>query len=321
MRAERLLRLMFLLRAHGKLTTRTLATRLGVSTRTVQRDLDALSLAGVPVYAERGRGGGWSLAADYRTRLDGLTPAETMAVFVGTAGRVVADLGLAADAESGFDKLLATVPDHARRQAEYARTRVLVDHTGWLPVGDAPARLGMLQEALWQDQRVRITYRGHDRTVAPLGLVAKGDRWYLVASRQDGEIRTYLVSRVAHAEPTGQRFTRPPGFDLATYWRESNERFFASLRDYPVRLRVRTSMVHRLSWAPNAAVERVVDLGDGWSEVSATFEKAYETRAWLLGLAGDLVVLAPAELREAVTAAARALLAQRLRPAPAPPPG
>ena len=321
MRAERLLRVMFLLKAHGKVTTGALAARLGVSTRTVQRDLDALSLAGVPVYAERGRGGGWSLAADYRTRLDGLTPAETAALFVGTAGRVLADLGLSAEAESGFDKLLSTVPDHARRQAEHARTRVHVDHAGWHPAEGAPAWLGVLQEALWRDERVRIGYRGHERTVAPLGLVAKGYRWYLVASREDGETRTYLASRMTHAEPTGQHFTRPPGFDLAAYWRESHQRYFAGLRDYPVALRVRTAVVHRLYWAPNAAIEQVVDLGGGWSEVRATFEKANETRVWLMGLAGDVVVLAPPDLRDAMTAAARALLDQHRAPLPQPRPG
>lgn len=311
MRAERLLRLMFLLKGHGKLTAGQLAARLGVSTRTVQRDLDALSVAGVPVYAERGRNGGWSLAADYRTRLDGLTPVETLAMFVGTAGRVLADLGLSAAADRGFAKLLSTLPRHARQDAEYARTRVLVDSTGWRTAPtDTPPWLDVLRRALWADQRVRVRYDGRDRTLAPLGLVVKGDRWYLVAAREDGQVRTYRVSRIVHAEPTGEGFTRPGGFDLAGYWEESQQRYFAILRDYPVRLWVRNEAMHRLSWAPNAAVDTVVDLGDGWSEVTATFEKTHETKAWLLGMAGDVVVREPTELREAMVAAALALVAQ-----------
>jgi predicted DNA-binding transcriptional regulator YafY len=309
-RAERLLRLMFLLRAHGRTTARDLATRLGVSTRTIQRDLDALSLAGVPVYAERGRGGGWVLASDYRTRLDGLTPAETMAVFLGTAGHVLADLGLAADAASGYAKLLATVPAHARPDAEHARSRFLVDHTGWQGPGDRHDWLGVLQHGVWHDRRVRIRYGGHDRTVDPLGLVAKAHSWYLVAARSDGHLRTYRISRVTRAELTDEGFTRPPGFDLPAYWEQATKRYFAGLRDYPVRLRVRHRVAHRLWWAPNVAIERVSETGDGWCEVSATFEKAYETRVFLLGLAGDVVVLEPAELRHAMTAAARDLLAQ-----------
>lgn len=310
MRAERLLRLMFLLRAHGRTTARDLATRLGVSTRTVQRDLDALSLAGVPVYAERGRGGGWVLASDYRTRLDGLTPAESIAVFLGTAGHVLVDLGLAADAASGYAKLLAAVPAHARRDAEHARSRILVDHTGWQGQEEGHDWLAILQHAVWHDRRVRIRYAGHQRTVEPLGLVAKAHSWYLVAARSGGQLRTYRVSRVSWAELTGDGFTRPPGFDLSAYWERARERYFAGLRDYPVRLRVRRRVAHRLWWAPNVAIERVSETGDGWCEVSATFEKAYETRVFLLGLAGDVVVLEPAELRHAMTVAARDLLAQ-----------
>lgn len=308
MRAERLLQTMFLLKAHGRMTARELAARLEVSLRTVQRDLDALSLAGVPVYAERGRAGGWVLAPDYRTRLDGLTTSETMAVFLGTAGHVLADLGLAREADRAYAKLLATVPAHARRLAEHARRRVLVDHTTWRRAGESRRWLDVLQQGLWSDRRLRLGYRGTTRTVAPLGLVAKGDHWYLVAARPGGEPRTYRVSRVDHAELTDEQFVRPPGFDLAAFWEGARELFFAGLRDYPVRLRVRHHAVPRIYWAPNVAVERVTAGPDGWSEVVATFEKAHETRIYLLGLAGDIVVLEPAELRAAMTEAARTLI-------------
>lgn len=310
MRAERLLQLMFVLHARGRANARELADRLGVSTRTVQRDLTALALAGVPVYAERGRGGGWSLATDYRTRLNGLTPGETMAVFLGTAGHVLADLGLAADAERAHDKLLATIPAHARREATLARERILVDHSGWHGAGGSRQWLEVLQQGLWSQHWVRIRYGGRARAVAPLGLVAKGQYWYLVATKEGGQPRTYRVSRVEHAALTGEEFARPAGFDLAAYWTRARERFFAGLRDYPVRLRVRDRSVPRLSWAPNVSIERVTPGWDGWSEVTATFEKAHETRIYLLGLAGDVVVLEPDELREAMAGAARDLLAQ-----------
>jgi predicted DNA-binding transcriptional regulator YafY len=316
-RAERLLRIMFLLRAHGRLTARDLATRLEVSTRTVARDLTSLSVAGVPVYAERGRGGGWVLAPDYRTRLDGLTPAESMAVFLGPAGHVLADLGLRAAADSAYTKLLTTVPAHARRQAEHARDRILVDHTGWHPSNASRDHLDVLQAALWSNRRLRLRYRDRDRdrTVEPLGLVAKGNHWYLVAAAGaegtgGGEPRTYRVSRIEHATMTGEEFIRPTGFDLAAYWDRSRERYLASLRDYPVVLWVRDTARHRLALAPNAEIKEVVTGPGGWSRVRARFEKAYETRAFLLGLAGDVVIVAPAELRDAMITAARTLLGQ-----------
>ena len=124
MRAERLLRILLLLQGYESLTAGELARRLEVSARTIQRDLDSLSLAGVPVYASRGRSGGWTLARDYRTRLNGLTPAEAMTVFVGTTAHVLADLGLYAAADGAFAKLLSALPANARKDAEYARARV-----------------------------------------------------------------------------------------------------------------------------------------------------------------------------------------------------
>lgn len=310
MRAERLLKILLLLQARGQLTARGLARELEVSVRTVQRDLDSLSLAGVPVYANRGRRGGWTLAPDYRTRLNGLTPPEAKALFVTTTARVLADLGLDAAATSAFTKLLSAVPTHARPDAERARQRILVDGADWQGAETATEWLAVVHEGLWQEERVRIEYGSTPEAfaVAPLGLVAKKYHWHLVAARDDGAIRTYRVSRIRGAASTDERFERPAEFDLSAHWEQSAAAFFAGLRDYQVRLRVRDRALDRLSWAPNAVIEEITPGPDGWSEVRMTCEKEHEAKAYLLGLAGDIVVLQPVELRAAVTEAAAALL-------------
>jgi predicted DNA-binding transcriptional regulator YafY len=314
MRAERLVQIVLLLQTHGRLTAGELARRLEVSARTVQRDLDALGAAGFPVYADRGRDGGWSLAADYRTRLTGLSPAETAALFVASTAHVLADLGLDTAAGTAEAKLLATVPAHARRHADLARERVLVDHADWQDSREPSTWLPVLQQALWDDTRLRLTYGSASDavTVEPLGLVAKKRSWYLVARRADGEFRTYRADRITDARTTDERFERPDGFDLAEHWQVSGERYFTELRRYPVRLRVRGYAATRLRWAPNAVVDREAPArGEhGWSEVDMTFESAIETRVYLMGLSGDVVVLEPAELRDDMRRAAAAFLDQ-----------
>jgi predicted DNA-binding transcriptional regulator YafY len=275
-----------------------------VSARTIQRDLVSLSLAGVPIYANRGHGGGWTLARDYRTRLNGLTPAEAMTLFVGTTAHVLADLGLDAAAGSAFAKMLSALPANARRDAEYARARVLVDHAGWQGAGEASPHLDVIRQALWEERRIQVSYGGRPVRLGPLGLVAKGSTWYLVAARDDGEIRTYRVPKITSAVPAEQAFERPRGFDLAAHWARACERFFATRPVYPVRLRVRTPAVGRLAWAPSATITETTERPDGWSLVAMSFENASEAATFLLGMAGDAVVIAPDELRRRIRTAA-----------------
>lgn len=316
MRAERLLRLLFELQVRRHATAPELARRLGVSTRTVQRDLDALSLAGVPLYSTRGRAGGWTLAPEYRTRLTGLTPAEAMAVFLGTTAHVLADLGLDASSDGGVDKLMSALPAGARREAEYARGRILVDHGPWDGAGEASAWLDVLRQGVWDERRVALGYGSATEpvSVAPLGLVAKGRTWYLVADKPDGARRTYKVPRIFAATLTDEPFERPADFDLAAHWDQACREFFASRPSYPVRLRVRRHAERRLTWAPSTTIGRRTEVDEEWVEVAMTFENPFEARTFLLGLAGDAVVLEPAELRTAMREAAEAVVAAHAVP-------
>lgn len=301
MRAERLLRLLLRLQTRGQSTVNELAQYLDVSPRTVQRDLDALSLAGVPVYSVRGRGGGWALLPDYRTRLTGLAPAEVMSVFVGATAHVLADLGMDASSDLAMSKLIAALPESTRRDAEFARQRLLIDHAGWDDRREVPRWLDLCRQAIWEERRIAITYRdpAEPFEVEPLGLVAKSRTWYLIACRPDGALRTYRLSRVTSAEATDKPFSRPRDFDLSTYWAEAQEQFRAMRPSYPIVLRVRGHAV--LRFRPTAPP---LPDADGWFIVHTDLENPNEACAAVLAQAGEAKVLAPKELAEMVHRAA-----------------
>jgi predicted DNA-binding transcriptional regulator YafY len=302
MRAERLLRLLLHLQTRGRSTVDQLALALEVSPRTVQRDLDSLSVAGVPVYSIRGRGGGWALLPDYRSRLTGLTPSEVMSVFVGATAHVLADLGIDASSDQAMTKLIATLPDAARRDAEFARQRLLIDHAGWDDRRETPRWLDLCRQAVWEERHLQITYRdpAEPFTVAPLGLVAKARTWYLVAARPDGNLRTYRLGRITSATLATTTFTRPTGFDLTTYWSASQQAFRAARPTYPIVLRVREHAIPR--FRPTSPL---LPSGEpGWWILHTDLENPQEACAAVLAQAGDAIVLAPPALATQVHTAA-----------------
>ena len=317
MRADRLFTIVLLLQSHRQLTSRDLAGRLEVSERTIHRDMEALSGAGIPVVAERGTGGGWSLMGEYRTNLTGLNEAEIQSLFVSKPSRLLADLNLEKAAEGAFLKLLAALPSVYRSGAEHARRRIYVDVTGWNRAEEAVPLLHALQEAVWQERRVRMIYgRGDcdapvERTVDPLGLVAKGSVWYFVAGTEGGEVRSYRVSRVQGVEILDEHIVRPPDFDLAAFWENSSAKFRAHLPEYRARVRVRREVVPRLAYAGRFA--RIEATGEpdaeGWVEVSLRFDVEEMACEYALGFGTQLEVLEPATLRERVLAAAQNVVA------------
>ncbi len=314
MRADRLLSILMLLQLEGRVTARALAERLEVSERTIQRDMEALCAAGVPLIAERGVGGGWSLPETYQTDLTGLTEGEIQALFLTKPARLLDDLGLRQAAEGARLKLLAALPAVSRHNAEYARQRILVDPTGWGSRNEEAVFLPVVQEAVWQDRKLRLAYARSDSTtveriVDPLGLVAKGSVWYLVAA-MEGTPRTYRISRVSHAELDDAMCERPLDFDLATYWQQSFVEFKANLPRYPVLLRADLEVLPRLRQARYARVEAVSPVeADGWVVVHALFEVEEDAADYLLGLGSRVVVLEPPALRSRVIALAESVLA------------
>lgn len=311
MRADRLFSIVLLLQSSGQLTARTLAERLEVSERTIHRDMEALSGAGIPVVAARGTGGGWSLLGEYRTNLTGMNEAEIQSLFVTKPTRLLADLKLEKAAEGALLKLLAAMPPTHRRGAEYARQRIYVDVAGWSRTEERVPLLHLLQDAIWQERRVRMNYGTNEcgpteRLIDPLGLVAKGSVWYLVGT-SEGEIRSYRVSRIETAEMLDAVFVRPAAFDLAAFWEKSAAEFRSQLPRYRARVRVRSGIVPRLPYAGRFA--RIEHTGQpdeaGWVEVHLRFDVEEMACEYAMGFGTQMEVLEPIALRERVLKAAQ----------------
>lgn len=313
MRADRLLSILLLLQAHQRMTARELARRLEVSERTIHRDMEALGMAGVPVTAERGIGGGWALLADYRTNLTGLNEAEVQALFLAGPSRLLADLGLRQASEGALIKLLASLPVMQRRDAEFARQRIYIDAGGWHRQEETVPCLPTLLQATWQERKIRFAYQRGDsaveRVADPLGLVARGSTWYLVA-QVDGDLRTYRVSRIQQVEITEQPCTRPPDFDLATFWSRSSSEFKAKIPRFTVLVRVKESVLPRMHHPSRFITSEVLAPPDeqGWATVRLLFDIGEEARAYLLSFGTELEVLEPPEVRAEVIALAESVL-------------
>lgn len=214
MRADRLVATLLVMQARGRVTATELAAELEVSVATARRDLAALSTAGVPVYPQPGRGGGWALVGGARTDLSGLTSAEARALFL-LAGPAA---GAAPALRSALRKLVRALPDTFRADAEAAADSVVIDPAGWgARDKPRPAWVDLLQDAVVRRRRVKLGYSGRDRLVDPLGLVDKDEVWYLIAGTAKGQ-RTFRVDRIQAAEVTDQVAVRPDGFDLTREW-------------------------------------------------------------------------------------------------------
>ena len=315
MRADRLLSILLLLQGSRQLTASDLAERLEVSERTIHRDMVALGMAGIPVVAERGSGGGWRLLEEYRTNLTGMNAAEIQTLFLAPPSRLMADLGMRQAADAALIKLLAALPAISRQRAEDIRQRIHIDVAGWGQRGEAVPLLPVLQQAIWQQRRLCFTY-GYEETDAaervgdPLGLVAKGAVWYIIVAIE-GQLRTYRVARVRSADLLDETFERPADFDLAAHWQESSRSFAERIPRFPVTLRVASSALASVrAGGRYSRVEREEPPdGDGWARVTLLFEDDHSAREFILSYGPQVKVIAPEELRAAVLAAAQATAA------------
>ncbi|WP_063126067.1 helix-turn-helix transcriptional regulator [Nocardia fusca] len=221
MRADRLVATLLLMQTRGRVTAAEIAAELEVSVATARRDLEALSTAGVPVYPQPGRGGGWQLVGGARTDLSGLTAGEARALFLLTGPSA----GAVPEARSALRKLLRALPATFRGEAEAAADAVAIDPAGWgRTERELPETVRLLQQAVVQRRRVAFRYRGRagtatDRVVDPWGLVDKDAVWYLLAGTEHGR-RTFRLDRISHAEPIDQEAHRPADLDLPTVWAE-----------------------------------------------------------------------------------------------------
>jgi len=309
MRASRLVSLLLLLQTRGRLTAAQLARELEVSERTIHRDVDSLSAAGIPIYAERGPHGGVQLVEGYRTRLTGLTADEAEALFLSGMPGAAAELGLGTVMAAARLKVLAALPPELRARAARLVERFHLDAAGWFHAGEQVPHLPTLADAVWEGRVVEIDYERDDRIVhrrlEPLGLVLKAGVWYVVA-RSEEQIRTYRVARVAGVgTDDGAHFERPQEFDLAAYWAESTAAYERGAPRLEVNLRIDPD------WLPVLAdvaglltirqAERLSPVGgqdpDGWQHLRLRMEWPNEVPARLLALGDRAEVLDPPDVQ------------------------
>ena len=315
MRADRLLSIILLLQTRGKMTAKTLAEELEVSRRTILRDINALSFAGVPVYSEGGHGGGVSLAEEYRTTLTGLNTLEVQSLFISRNNEALRDVGLGDAGERLLLKMLAALPNAQHSTVDHIRQRLMIDPTWWWHDSSISPFWEEIQQAVYEDRLIKAEYENIDgeireRILAPYSLVCKSSVWYLLAER-DGELRTYRVDRFHSVCLLDETFVRRPNFDLQTYWREhtqSTERFSSgyhcTLRIHPDRISlIKTLMPGRWELTADAENKR-------WITVSLSMDSELQAKMLVFGLTGFVKVVEPGELKEAVAAQAREILEQ-----------
>ncbi|WP_051762149.1 helix-turn-helix transcriptional regulator [Streptomyces virginiae] len=315
MRADRLLSLLLLLQNRGRMTAPELAAELEVSVRTIHRDIDALGASGVPVLADRGPAGGYRLADGYRTRLTGLTDAQAGSLFLAGAPGPARELGLGADLAAAQLKLQAALPAALAERARRIQDRFHLDAPAWFREADPVPHLAQIAQAVWDQHVLRTHYRRWRgevrRALRPLGLVLKGGIWYLVADVDDA-VRTYRVSRFLTVDTAPERFERPTGFELATYWQESTSRLDAALRQQTAELRLSPRGQLLLPMQFGAAGTRALAEAepadaDGWVRLRIAVESPAVAVGDLLRLGTEAEVLGPPELRRALAETVTAL--------------
>jgi predicted DNA-binding transcriptional regulator YafY len=314
-RAARIVSLLLLLQARGRLTAAELAAELEVSVRTVYRDVEALHAAGVPLYGSAGHAGGYRLVDGYRTRLTGLTAPEAQSLFLTSLPGAARDLGLGAEVAGAWLKLTASLPPALRDRASVIRERFHLDATGWYSDPDLPPSLAAAADAVWRERRIRVAYRRWaapqevTRVLDPYGLVLKAGRWYLVAGPRP---RTYRVSQIGSLTVLDEDFARPAGFDLAAHWQSYVDSFDARRHVGRATIRLAPAVLARLPDLVEAAVSRAVAATgvpgeDGWTRATIPVEDDEQACRDLLRLGAEVEVLGPEPLRRRMSATVAAL--------------
>ncbi|NBE53398.1 helix-turn-helix transcriptional regulator [Streptomyces boluensis] len=308
MRAARLIKMVLLLQNRPSMTAAELARELEVSERTVTRDAQALSEAGVPVYADRGRLGGYRLVGGYRTRLTGLGRDEAEALFLSGVPGALREMGLEDAASAARLKVSAALLPSLRDASRTASQRFHLDAPGWFREPETPELLPDVAEAVWDDRRITARYRRQDteveRELEPYGLILKAGVWYLCARVPEHEThRVYRIDRFSSVTPGGERFVRDEEFELSRFWEERAGQFARSILRSEVVLRLSPEGVRRLPYTadPGAAREALDAAGPGddrgWVRIVLPVENDEVAYSQLLVLGAECEVLEPAALR------------------------
>ena len=290
------------LQARGRVTADAMAEEFEVSVRTIYRDVDELSAAGVPVQADRGPGGGFQLREGYRTQLTGLTPDESAMLLLAGLPGPVADLGFGSALASAERKILAALPASQAARAIETRQRLLLDPLDWYRNAERPRYLSEVVRAVWQQSRIEVRYQSwtitSTRTLEPFGLVIKAGVWYLVA-RSNQMLRTYKVSQILDLTLTDQFFKIPTTFDLARHWAHELRRFEKALRRSQATIRLSAaglSRIDRLGTDATAAIRASPPDDSGYRTAEIPIEGIEHAALELLAFGPFVKVIAPREL-------------------------
>ncbi|GIN23071.1 transcriptional regulator [Siminovitchia fordii] len=296
------------------MTAKELANELEVSDRTILRDMDALSNAGIPIVSDRGKEGGWRLLDNFRSKLSGLNIDDIKSLFLFPSGKLLEDLGLNIQALDTRQKLLAAIPGTFRDEAQAIWERIHIDSSTWRQSKEKVHALKTVQQAVWESKKLKIFYEQADgeqkeRLIEPLGLVAKGNRWYLVASR-NGELRNYRVSRIHTAKVEDETFKRPLNFNLADYWEQSKKEFIQNLPQYDVQVEIHPAIIQRINFTGKFVqfIQRENPNEDKWIPATLRFNDQQEAVEFILGFANKIRVISPEELSDKVVSAAMSVI-------------
>jgi predicted DNA-binding transcriptional regulator YafY len=309
MRADRLLSILLLLQARGRMTAGELSTELEVSERTVYRDIDALSIGGVPVYSERGPKGGFALVDTYRSNLTGLTEREVRALSMLSVPAPLVDLGVSQELRRALLKVAAAIPDFRRADEEKARQCFHLDSSWWRQGEESTPHLQAVHQAVWQNRTLWIAYRPPfaariERSVAPYGLVAKAGVWFMVCGRND-RVHVHRVSDLLDVRVEDVSFARPAGFNLVEFWEQWCREYETLLSLFTATVRVAPGILPQLPQYFGSQIHtKVAQAGpsdaEGWITVQLTFRSFEDARDRLLGFGGGIEVLEPRALRASV---------------------
>jgi predicted DNA-binding transcriptional regulator YafY len=309
MRADRLISIAMLLQTHGKMTAEELSEQLEVSPRTIYRDIIALGMSGVPIYTDRGPGGGIALLESYRTNLTGMNEEEIRALFMVNIPEALAELGLDQKLKSAFLKLAASLPSHQQKVESLTQQRIYLDSTPWKEKDELAPHLNILNQAVWRDKLIRLVYRGRFATLlnvelAPIGLVAKMNSWYLVGN-DHGHMRVIKVIDILQVETTDQACERDVDFDLAGFWKGWCKAAQERHSVLEVQIKVTPNLLKSLPYFLGEGVKfNLFDIDKSneheWRNVTIWFDDMYQAREKILSMGNAAEVLEPEALKLSV---------------------
>ena len=308
MRADRLLRMMLLLQKNKQMRAQDLSEELEVSLSTIYRDIDALSIAGIPVYAQPGTNGGIFIEEGFRASLTDLSQNQILSLFLSINTKSLADIGMEQTTKDALLKVFNTLPESYQSELRRTEQRLYIDSEGWFNSGDTSHYLDMIQQAVWQDQRLQLVYQSyenkpHDLKVDAYALVSKTDKWYLVGRKQTGEYRTYRLTRIIKIYASDEMFERDLSFNLPVYWQTAQQRFHQQMADefptFTVELMVHSSAYWYLVRVLEGKFQQISPPDDNHQcHVRVQFDTENEARAHILAMATGVQVISPAHLKK-----------------------